>query len=106
MLNSPSSGQWIGAQSPPPSAAATTAARQGRQEETYSAHVQWPTDLCTGEDLRADQVLGWTGARQISLRLRDERVPSQSKYTLNHIIRIRVQDSSHVRHIRDATDQS
>lgn len=77
LLFSCSSGQWAGAQSPP---AAAAAAGQGRQEETHPAHVQRTADLRAGEDLRADQVLGRTRTSEISLRLRDERVPSQSEW--------------------------
>lgn len=76
LLLSSSSGQWAGAQSPPPAAATG----QGRQEETHPAHVQRTADLRAGEDLRADQVLGRTRTSEISLRLRDERVPSQSEW--------------------------
>lgn len=63
-----------------------TAARQGWQEKTHTAHVQRPTDLRVGEDLRADQIPGRARTREASIRAGNDGVASQGKLSPSKIL--------------------
>lgn len=58
---------------------AAPAAGQGRQEEAHASDVQRSADFRPGENVRADQVLGGTGARQAGVRPRHDRVTSEGE---------------------------
>lgn len=58
---------------------AAPAAGQGRQEEAHPSDVQRSADFCPGENVRADQILGGTGARQAGVRPRHDRVTSEGE---------------------------
>lgn len=52
---------------------------QGRQEEAHPAHLQRAANLRPGENLRADQVSGRSGAGEAGVRPGDDRVASEGK---------------------------
>lgn len=58
---------------------AAPAAGQGRQEEAHASDVQRSADIRSRENIRTDQVLGGTGARQAGVRPRHDRVTSEGE---------------------------
>lgn len=59
--------------------ATTSTARQGRKEKAHQTDVQWPADIRTGENLRANQILGGSGTRQARVRIGHDRITSEGK---------------------------
>ena len=55
---------------------------QGREEEAHAAHVLWPADICFGEDVRTDKVLGGARAGKVSVRTGHVRESGQGECNL------------------------
>lgn len=51
------------------------------QEEAHQTNFQWASDICSGENLRADKVLGRTWESEAGLFSGHDRVTSQGKQT-------------------------
>lgn len=61
------------------SSSESNVSRQRRQEEAHPTDLLRPPDLCSGEDVRADKVLGRSRAGKAGLRLRDVRESSEGE---------------------------